>query len=209
MVGEWTVGEYLDLLAARRPHPAGGVVAALGLAQSAALLEMAARSCTGPRFADRSGEVASVLARAGALRAAALEVAAADVRVVEAVTAAVALPRATDAERARRSAAIADAVLAAAEPQATAVGIGIELVGLSERLAGVGNRTLAPDVAAAADAAAAALATARTNVEVDVAGHADTPAGRRLAAALAPVDAVLRRAAALRERVRAGLAGTD
>ena len=39
----WSIDTYLDRLAARHPTPAGAAVAALNLAQGAALLEMVAR----------------------------------------------------------------------------------------------------------------------------------------------------------------------
>ena len=39
----WTIDTYLERLAARHPTPAGAAVAALNLAQAAALLAMVAR----------------------------------------------------------------------------------------------------------------------------------------------------------------------
>ena len=191
---DWTVGTYLDRLAARHPTPAGAAVAALNLAQAAALLAMVAR------FRD----VPDALTRTDELRAAALGLAEADARAVEEVAAAYRLPRATDAERARRAATIADTFLAAAEPPAQAVPLGAELLGLCERLADVATGALGGDVAAAADAVAAALSISRTNVEADVAGHRGTPEAERLAAAVAPVAELLDRATRLRERIRTG-----
>jgi methenyltetrahydrofolate cyclohydrolase len=184
-VQDWTIGDYLDRLAARHPTPAGAAVAALNLAQAAALLAMVAR------FREQH----DVLARLDELRKAALELAEADARAVEEVAAAYRLPRSTDTERERRAAAIADTLLAAAEPPARAVPLGAELVGLCERLAEVATGALRADVAAAADATAAALRISRTNVEADVAGHRGNPEADRLAAALVPVDDLLERAA--------------
>jgi formiminotetrahydrofolate cyclodeaminase len=193
-VQDWTVGTYLDRLAARHPTPAGAAVAALNLAQAAALLAMVAR------FRD----VPDALERTDELRACALGLAEADARAVEEVAAAYRLPRSTDAERERRAATIADTLLAAAEPPARAVPLGAELLGLCERLAGVATGALGGDVAAAADAVAAALSISRTNVEADVAGHRGTPEAERLAAAVAPVAELLDRATLLRERIRTG-----
>ena len=191
---DWTIGTYLDRLAARHPTPAGAAVAALNLAQAAALLAMVARFRDAP----------DVLARTEELREAALRLADDDARAVEAVATAYRLPRATDAERDHRAATIADTLLAAAEPPARAVPIGAELVGLCERLAAVATGALRADVAAAADATAAALSISRTNVEADVAGHRGTPEADRLAAAVEQVDDLLRRAAGVRERIRRG-----
>ena len=194
---DWTIGTYLDRLAARHPTPAGAAVAALNLAQAAALLAMVAR------FRD----VPDALARTEELRAAALELAEADARAVEAVAAAYRLPRSTDAERERRAATIADTLLAAAVPPARAVPLGAELVGLCERLAEVATGALRADVAAAADATAAALRISRTNVEADVAGRRGDPEADRLAAAVAPVDGLVSGRAGrdrIRERISRG-----
>ena len=190
----WTVGAYLDRLAATRPPtPAGGVVAALAVAQGAALLTMVAELVGAP--------AADVRARAVRVQEQALALGTADMRVFDAVMAAVALPRETDDERERRSAAVAEALVAAAGPPAEVVVLGGEVVELAEALAGMASDVVAADVAAAAEAAAAAIAISRTNVESNL-GSTDGPEPARLRALLEPVDAVLARAAALRAEVR-------
>jgi formiminotetrahydrofolate cyclodeaminase len=193
-VQDWTIGDYLDRLAARHPTPASSAVAALNLAQAAALLAMVARL----------RDVPEAVARTNELRAAALDLAEADARAVEQVAAAYALPRNTDT----RAATIAETLLAAAEPPARAVPLGAELLGLCERLAGVATGALGGDVAAAADAVTAALSISRTNVEADVAGHRGTPEADRLAAAVAPVDDLLDRAARVGEGIRERLSSS-
>ena len=112
-VRDWTIDTYLGRLAARHPTPAGAAVAALNLAQAAALLAMVAR------FRAAWTPAHGVLERAEALRETALGLAEADAGLVEAAAAAYALPRSTEAERGRRAAAIADALLAAARPPAS------------------------------------------------------------------------------------------
>ena len=168
----WSIDTYLDRLGARHPTPAGAAVAALNLAQGAALLEMVARFRLEP---DRA---AGVIARAKDVREAALRLADADAGLVDVVAAAYALPRSSDAERAQRAAAIADALLAAAGPPAELITVGAELVGLCERMAEVASGALLADVAAAADAAAAGLSISRTNVEADIAPRRGTRGGR-------------------------------
>jgi methenyltetrahydrofolate cyclohydrolase len=203
-VRSWSIDTYLGRLAARHPTPAGSAVAALNLAQAAALLMMVARFRADP--ARLGHDVAHrALGRAEELREGALRVAEADVGVVEEVAAAYALPRATEAERGRRTAAIADALLAAAGPPAELVTIGAEFVELCERMAEVGSGAILADVAAAADAAAAALSISRTNVEADIAPRRGTPDAERLTAAIRPVDELLRRAARVRDGIRGEL----
>lgn len=196
-----SIDTYLGRLAARHPTPAGSAVAALNLAQAAALLAMVARFRVDAGLPAR--DVAqSVLVRAEELRGTALRLAEADAGVVDEVAAAYALPRSTEVERGRRAAAVADALLAAARPPAELVPVGAELVGLCERIAEVANGALLADVAAAADAAAAALSISRTNVEADIAPRRGTAEADGLAAAVGPVDDLLRRAARVRAEIR-------
>ena len=192
----WRIEAYLDRLAARHPTPAGAAVAALNLAQGAALLEMVARCRLEPDHA------AGAIARAKDVREAALRLDDADAGLVDVVATAYALPRSGDAERAQRAAAIADALLAAAGPPAELVTIGAELVGLCERMAEVGSGALLADVAAAADAAAAGLSISRTNVEADIGPRRGSPEAERLAAGLGSVEDLLRRAAEVRDGIR-------
>ena len=192
----WSIDTYLDRLGARHPTPAGAAVAALNLAQGAALLEMVAR------FRLEPDKAASAVARAEDVRDAALRLADADAALVDVVAAAYALPRSTEAERARRAAAIADSLLAAAGPPAELITVGAELVGLCEWMAEIGSGALLADVAAAADAAAAGLSISRTNVEADIGSRRGTAEAERLAATLGSVDDLLHRAVQVRERIR-------
>lgn len=202
---DWTIDTYLGRLAARHPTPAGAAVAALNLAQAAALLAMVARF----RADSPAGDVArGVLERAEELRETALGLAEADAGLVEAAAAAYALPRSTEAERGRRASAIADALLAAARPPAQLIPVGAELVGLCERMAEVATGALLADVAAAAEAVAAGIGISRTNVEADIAPRRGGAEAERLAAGLGAVDDLLLRAARVRDGIRRALAGT-
>lgn len=187
-----SIDTYLDDLAGRHPTPASAAVAALSLAQAAALLAMVARF----RGADGVPE------RAEELRETALRLAEADAGLVDEVVAAFTLPRSSEAERTRRRAAIADALLVAAGPPADLIPVGAELVELCERMAEVASGALLGDVAAAADATAAGLSISRTNVEADIAPRRGRAEADRLAAGLGPVDDLLARAARVRDGVR-------
>jgi formiminotetrahydrofolate cyclodeaminase len=206
-VESWSIDTYLTRLAARHPTPAGAAVAALNLAQAAALLAMVARFRLGPEHAA-SDVAQDVLARAEDVREAALRLAEADAGAVAEVAEAYALPRSSEAERGQRAAAIADALLAAAGPPAELVAVGAELVELCERTAAVASGALLGDVAAAADATAAALSISRTNVEADIGPRRGTVEAERLTAALGSVDDLLRRAAQVRDEIRGRLRGS-
>lgn len=203
---EQTIGEYLEHLAAREPAPGGGAAAALAAAQGAALLGMVARYSTGPKYDEHADVVAGVLDEADTLRHRSLQLADDDARAFSAVGAAYALPKATDEDKAARSAAIAAALVGAAAPPAAVIEVGTRLVELAETLLPVGNRNVVTDVAAAADAARAAVTTARVNVEINLGGIKDAAAASRFRAALAGVDDVAARADAVTSAVRATIA---
>jgi formiminotetrahydrofolate cyclodeaminase len=189
-----TISEFLDQLAARAPVPGGGACAALHAAQSAALVSMVARYSDGPEYADGANVIADVLKESEALRVRALRLAENDVAAFSAVSNAYGLPRSSAADRATRLAAIQAAMARAAVPQLNVIGTAHRLIELATRLLPVGNRNVITDVAAAAEAARAAAATARLNVEVNMAGVTDPAEREQVMAALATVDDLTARA---------------
>lgn len=205
-IQDQTVGGYLDRLAARLPAPGGGAAAALHAAQGAALLAMVARYSTGEKYAAHAPAIERITAESDALRSTALDLAAADAAAFSAVTDAYALPRATDEEKSARSAAIAAALKGAARPPADVVGVARGIVTLAEELLPLGNRNVVTDVAAATEAARAAATTARVNVEINLAGIKDPTTRADLTTAIADVDEIATRAAAVTDTVRASLA---
>ncbi|MCM3849486.1 cyclodeaminase/cyclohydrolase family protein [Pseudonocardia sp. DR1-2] len=198
-----TVGGFLDSLAARVPAPGGGATAALHAAQAAALIGMVARYTSGPTHTDHADLVSGILADAEAARAASLALADADATAFTAVTDAYALPRTTDEEKARRTQAIADALVGAAGPPADVIRTAGSLVTLAETLLPVANRNVVTDVAAATEAARAAATTARLNVEINLGGIRDEKVRAELVGVAGRVPEVVDRAAAVEQRVRA------
>ncbi|WP_327289345.1 cyclodeaminase/cyclohydrolase family protein [Streptomyces sp. NBC_01198] len=201
-----TVGSYLDRLAARLPAPGGGAAAALHAAQGAALLGMVARYTTGGKYQPQAEAIARITGQSDELRAAALDLAAADAAAFTAVTDAYALPREGDEQKAARSAAIALALAGAARPPADVIGVARRIIALAEELLPIGNPNVVTDVAAAAEAARAAATTARVNVEINLGGIKDPAARAELSASTGDVDVLAARAGAVTEAVRATLA---
>jgi formiminotetrahydrofolate cyclodeaminase len=71
---QMTLGRLVAELAQNTPAPGGGAGAATACALAAGLVEMAARfTLARPEYADRPDELRGALARAGQLRALALE----------------------------------------------------------------------------------------------------------------------------------------
>ncbi len=150
-----TVTDFLDRLAARSPTPAGGSVAALCIAQAAALVAMVARYC----------EAQPLVEQAEQLVGRAQQLADDDERAFGAVAAAWALPRAVQNDDHERRSAVDAALLGAAEPQARVVETAIEVLVLIDQLRPAARPGLLADLVAAGEVARAGSAIARMNVE--------------------------------------------
>jgi methenyltetrahydrofolate cyclohydrolase len=198
-----TITAFLDQLAARVPAPGGGATAALHAAQSAALLAMVARYSDGAKYdADL---MKHVIDEADGIKDDALTLAERDAAAFGAVAEAYRLPKDTDEAKQARSAAIADATIAAARPPADVIRLTLLLVSLAEELLPTGNRNVITDVAAAAEAARAAAVTAQVNVEVNLRGLTEPGVLDDLAAITLVTEDVVARAdlvvAAVREEI--------
>ena len=206
-ISDETIGDFLARLAARVPAPGGGAAAALHAAQGAALLGMVARYTTGGQYAQHEAAVGRITAEVDELRVLALRLADADADAFTAVGEAYRLPSASEEEKATRSAAIARALVQAAWPPAQVISVAGMVVDLAEALVTIGNRYVISDIAAAAEAARAAVATARVNIEINLASITDEQAGLEMLAEEGKADAIIARAeqvtAAVREQIRA------
>jgi formiminotetrahydrofolate cyclodeaminase len=165
-----TVSDFLDRLAARTPTPAGGSVAALCTAQAAALVAMVARYCEAPPLVERAERLV--------IRA--QQLVADDERAFGAVAAAWALPRGASSDDEDRRAAIGEALLGAAEPQAQVVETAIEVLVLIDQLRPAARPGLLADLVAAGETARAGSAIARMNVESNVRTLPDSEERSRL-----------------------------
>ena len=197
-----TIAAFLDQLAARAPAPGGGAAAALHAAQAAALIAMVARYSDGPRY--DAEVIQRILAEAEELRGDALTLAEADAEAFGAVAEAYRRPKASERERADRSAAISSALAGAARPPADVVRTAVLIIRLAEELLAAGNQNMIADVAAAAVAVRGAAATARLMIEVNLKGITDQVRREEYAATAAVADTVADRAdrivAAVREK---------
>ena len=206
-INDEKVGDVLARLAGRDVAPGGGTAAALHVAQAAALLGMAARFSTGAEHAQHEATIGRITTEVDELRALALRLADADSEALGAMSRAVRLPAATEAEQAARSAAIAQALVSSAWLPSQLISIAGLVVDLAEALAPIGNRNVLPDIASAAEAARAAAAIARVNVEVNLPDITDEQASLEMIGVTSRADEVIasgeRVATAVRERIRA------
>jgi methenyltetrahydrofolate cyclohydrolase len=200
------IGDFLERLAGRVPAPAGGAASALQAAIGAALLTMVARYSTRGQREEDAATIGRVITESGELRGLALRLADADSEAFSAVISALKLPRATEAEEAARADAVSRALVNAAWPPAQVISVAGMVVDLAEALVVIGNRNVLSDVAAAAESARAAAATARVNVEINLASIGDEQTSLEMIAETDKADDIITRAgqitAAVRDQIR-------
>ena len=159
-----TLGEFLDLIAARQPAPGAGATAAVAVAMAAGLVSMAARYS-----GDRLERAEEVVARAETLRRRAAPLAQADARAYQRVIEAMALPSELDSQgRASRRQAIRRALEGAADVPLQIAEIGADVAELAATVAESGNPNLRGDGITAGLLAASATRSAAVLVGINV-----------------------------------------
>ncbi len=200
------IGAWLDELASSAPAPGGGAVAALHVATAAGLVEMVTNLTIGnPRYAEHEPTMIEARDTAGALRAEAIRLADDDARAFTAVTDAYKLPRASDDEKAARTAAIQRALLGAADVPVRTAHAATTVLDLAERILPGANVNVLSDVAVAASSARAGLEAAIINIEINRVAIKDEQEKARLAEAVETIERDLGRADAVVATVRKGL----
>ena len=165
---------YLDALASDAPAPGGGSAAALVGALGAALNSMVANFTVGrPKFAEVEAQVRKLLEESESLRERLQELVRADMEAYGQVSAAYSLPRASEAEKQARTAAIQKALRSALAVPKEVTQLCYRALELAEGLVGTGNPNLLSDVGCAVQFAQAALECAALNVEINLRGLKD------------------------------------
>jgi glutamate formiminotransferase/formiminotetrahydrofolate cyclodeaminase len=160
---------FVDEVSSNSPAPGGGSAAALAGSLGAALAAMVANLTVGKAgYESAWASMSSLAERAQSLKAALLRAVDEDTKAFDGVLAAMRLPKATDAEKAARSAAIAAAYeTATAVPLATAR-LCLDAIGLAAEAAVSGNRNSASDAGVGALLARAGLESAILNVRINL-----------------------------------------
>lgn len=197
-LAELTVGDLAERLASRAPVPGGGSASALAGALGAALVEFVCELTVGrPQYEDVDPIARQLGAAAADLRMALLAAADEDAAAYQAVATARRLARDTDQERATRTAAIAEASVAATEAPLRIARLAAEVLKLAASIAPIGNRNATSDSGVAALLAAAAVRGAALNVTINLPA---LPADHPLRAEAPHQLAELETAATTRER---------
>lgn len=161
--------KFLTELASSAPAPGGGGGAAMAGALAAALSSMVCNLTIGKeRFAAQEAQVKELLEQAEAARVQLLQLVADDAAVFNSFMSCYKLPKATDEEKAARTAAIR-----AAAKQAAAVPLAIaresfKVLQLADKLVVCGNPGVITDGACSGLLARAALRCAEYNVRINL-----------------------------------------
>lgn len=196
--------DFLTALASSAPAPGGGGGAAMAGALAAALASMVCNLTIGKeKFAQQEPEVKCLLDEAEEVRQALLALVQDDAAVFNSFMACYKLPKATDAEKAARTAAIRAAAKQAAEVPLAIARASYKVLQLAHRLVIIGNPGVITDGACSALLARAALRCAEYNVRINLGLTKDEEYNNKVAAEL---NNLLKTAEELEEEA---LAATD
>ncbi|HEX6130230.1 MAG TPA: cyclodeaminase/cyclohydrolase family protein [Actinomycetota bacterium] len=188
------IGDWLGSLASDAPTPGGGAFAGLAGAAGAAMLAMVARLTIGREgFEDVEARMRELATTSDAARARFLELADRDASAFDGVIAAFRMPKDTEEQRARRTAAIQRGYADAAAIPLEVARAAVDLLPLAETATAIGNPRAASDGYCGAIALHAAASAAIANVRIN-ASSIDDVAAR---------DELLRASSELRDRAEA------
>lgn len=199
MLTEKPVTAFLDELASSAPAPGGGSVAALSGALGAALVSMVCSLTVGKKkYAHVQEDIKALLAQSEALRKELVELLEADVQVYTEVSRAMKMPRATDEEKAARTAAMQKALKAATDVPMQVAEACVEVMDLCRPAAEKGNVNAVSDAGVAVLMAEAGLRSAALNILINLAWIKDEAF---VAENTANLDALLEGKPAMRDEV--------
>jgi formiminotetrahydrofolate cyclodeaminase len=194
-VSELSLDDFARRLSSGDPTPGGGSASAAVGALAAALVRMVALlTANSPKMADAAQRADGIGARAAAIVEMLVRCVDEDAAAFDAVSAAMKLPRSTDAEKAKRSAALQQALRDAADPPLRIVDSAVEACKLAAELVDFGNPNAISDIGCAALFAGAAAQGAALNVAINAKALKDREtAGRyldRVRTSIAQIDLI-------------------
>lgn len=174
MIKDNSIQKFLDELAGSSSTPGGGSAAAVMGATGAALVSMVCNLTIGKKnYAEVEAEMREVLGRSENLRHRLTGMINDDVAAFNQVMAAYGMPKNSDEEKARRTAAIQEALKRATQVPLSCAKVSFEVMQLAKRAAEKGNVNVVSDAGVAVLAACAALKSAALNVYVNTAAIKD------------------------------------
>lgn len=180
-LSEQQVGVFTQSLASSSPAPGGGSASALMGAQGAALLAMVCTLTLGkPACAPHHAAAETVRAEAEALRQQFLDVMERDTEAFLVVSAAYAMPKAGEAERARRSAEIQRGLALCTRTPLEMMRLARRALELAETLYGGFNENAASDLGVAVLSLSACVRGAWLNVLINLGSLKDQTLARQV-----------------------------
>lgn len=164
-----TCEKFLEELASKQPTPGGGAASALCGATAAALTAMLGNLTAGKAGSEANDKMAlEIIIAADKLRLELAQLADDDAAVFNKFMEAYKMPKATDTEKAMRTAAIGQAAIAAAEVPMQIADKSLEVLKLARKLIVFGNPNAISDGTVSALMARAALRSALYNVKINL-----------------------------------------
>ncbi len=159
----------MDKLASKSPEPGGGSVAALAGALGAALVSMVSNLTLGKdKYKDVQPQIEALLKESEKLREEMQDLIQKDTEAYGALSAVYKMPKATDEEKAARTAKMQEALKEACKVPFE-IGIkSLEVAQLAERAADIGNVAAVSDAGVAVLLAQACAQSAALNVKINV-----------------------------------------
>lgn len=194
-----SVKDFARETASESPAPGGGSVSAAMGAFGAALATMVANLSAHKRgWDERWKEFSDVAEKGQEVMEELLSLVDEDTAAFNAIMDAYGLPKGTEQEKARRTAAIQEATLYAAQVPLRTMEAALKALPLALEMAQKGNPASASDAGVAALAAVAAIRGARLNVRINCAGLQDKSLAQPL---LERADAIVTEAIALESQI--------
>ena len=179
-LAELTTAGFTDLLASDAPAPGGGSAAALEGALGAALTAMVCSLTVGKKkYAEHEELARSVQAKANELRTRFVDVMDRDTEAFNVVSAAFGMPKATDEEKAARSAAIQEGLKGCTKTPFEMMELAAETLEHTESLLGRFNDSAASDLGVAALSLRSAIQGAWLNVRINISSIKDQDLAER------------------------------
>ena len=168
-LAELKTAEFVDLLASDAPAPGGGSAAALEGALGAALTAMVCGLTVGKKkYAEFQELAESAQAKATDLKARFVDVMDRDTEAFNVVSAAFGMPKATDEEKAARSAAIQEGLKGCTKTPFEMMELAVETLELTASILGKSNDSAASDLGVSALSLRSAIQGAWLNVLINI-----------------------------------------
>lgn len=161
--------QFMDKLASRSPEPGGGSVAALTGALGAALVSMVANLTLGKeKYQSVQPQIEQLLKESETLRAQMQDLIQKDTEAYGALSEVYKMPKATDAEKAARSAKMQEALKKACQVPFEIGMRSLDVAKLAQRAADIGNIAAVSDAGVAVLLAQACAQSAALNVKINI-----------------------------------------